>query len=167
VTDTSKLSPSDAAVALRSFPRRFREATALRRDETGERMLERPGMLGRSVIELAVDAVRTLSLLERAFEQIQVSEDPALHPAVTNRRERDFDFVAHGDVESILAELDDVAPSFAERVERTASDDWSRRGVIAGVGDGVTALDVVREAVATAADDLRDIEATVRQFRGG
>lgn len=164
--DTSSLSPSNAAVALRSFPRRFREATSLRRDEGGERLLERPGMLGRSAIELAVDAVRTLSLLDRALEQVLTSDDPPLHPAVMDRRVRDFDFVAHGGIEDILNELDDVAPAFAERVERVPAEDWKRRGVVAGAGDGVTALDIVREAVATAADDLRDVEATVRQFRG-
>jgi hypothetical protein len=165
--DTSSLSPSDAAVALRSFPRRYREATSLRRDENGERLLERPGMLGRSALQLAVDGVRTLTLLDRALEQILVSDEPVLHPAVVDPKQRDFDFAAHGDIEDVLSELDDVGPAFAERVSRVAAADWTRTGTIAGSGQRVSALDVVREAVSTGADDLRDIEATLHQFRGG
>jgi hypothetical protein len=129
-------------------------------------MLERPGMLGRSAIEYAVDALRTLSLLDRALEQILTSDEPTLHPAVMSRRDRDFDFVAHGGIEDILTELDDVAPAFADRAARVAAEDWTRTGTLAGSSDPVTALDVVREAVSTAADDLRDLEATLRQFRG-
>jgi hypothetical protein len=164
--DVTSLSPADAAVALRSLPRRFRESTALRRDESGERMLHRAGMLGRSAVELVVDAVRSLSLLDRSLEQVLVSDRPALHPAVIDKRARDFDFAAHGDIEDILAELDDVAPAFAERVERVPAESWTRVGTVAGRPEEITALDLVREAVSTAIDDLRDIEATLRQFRG-
>lgn len=164
--DTSSLSPADAAVALRSFPRRYREATALRADEHTERVLEQPGVLGRSVVDLAVDTVRSLTLLDRALEQVLVSEQPVLHPAVLDRRGRDFDFAAHGHVDDVLAELDDVAPAVAERVERVPADDWLRTGTVPGADHPVTALDVAREAVSTAVDNLHDIEATLRQLRG-
>jgi hypothetical protein len=165
--DTSSLSPADAAVALRSFPRRYREATALEPGESPERMHEQQGILARSVADLATDAVRSLSLLDRALEQTTVTDSPALHPAVFERDRRDFSFAAHGSLDDVLSELDDVAPAFAERVERVAADDWNRTATTAG-GDGTpfTALQVVQEAVSTVADDLRDIEATMRQFRG-
>jgi hypothetical protein len=165
--DTSSLSPADAAVALRSFPRRFRETTALEPGESPERMHEQPGILVRSVADLATDAVRSLALLDRALEQILLSDAPALHPAVTDRERRDFSFAGHGDLDDVLSELDDVAPAFADRIGRVPADDWNRTATVAG-GDGspVTALQVVQEAVSTAADDLRDIEATMRQFRG-
>jgi hypothetical protein len=166
VLDTSSLSPADAAVALRSFPRRYREATRLHPGETAERILERPGLTGRSVIDLAVDAVRSLTLLHRALEQVLVEDGPTLHPAVRHRRERQFDTQAHGELEGVLAELDDLAPAFATTVERTHGDDWLRVARVVGEAEPVTALQVMQEAVGTTSDDLRDIEATVRQFRG-
>lgn len=165
--DTSSLAPADAAVALRSFPRRFREATALQQGESPERLHEQTGMLGTSVADLATDAVRVLSLLDRALEQTLVSDTPALHPGVIHRDRRDFSFAGHGALEDVLSELDDVAPHLAERVERVPADDWNRPATLAGEPQApITALDIVREAVSTAADDLHDLEATMRQFRG-
>jgi hypothetical protein len=129
-------------------------------------MYERAGIIGSSVMDLAVDAVRSLALLHRALEQVLTEDQPALHPAVTLRRARDFDVAAHRDLGDVLAELDDVAPAFADRVDGIHGDDWTRIGTIAGTPEQVTALGIVQEAVSTAADDLRDIEGTMRQFRG-
>jgi hypothetical protein len=165
--DTSSLSPADAAVALRSFPRRYREATALRQGESPERIYEQPGVLTVSVADLATDAVRSLSLLDRALEQTLVSDTPALHPAVVDRDRRDFTFAGHGALEDVLSELDDVAPALADRIERVPAEAWNRPATIAGEArPPISALDIVQEAVSTVADDLRDLEATIRQFRG-
>ena len=84
-----------------------------------------------------------------------------------HRDRRDFSFAGHGALEDVLSELDDVAPHLADRVERVPADDWNRPATLAGErATPVTALDIVREAVSTAADDLHDLEATMRQFRG-
>jgi hypothetical protein len=163
--DTTSLPPNDAVVALHSFPRRYRELATMPETENSDRILERVGVIGRSALELMVDTVRSLTLLDRALEQILVSDQPVLHPAVTSRRERNFDFAGHGGVEDILAELDDVAAAMADRAARVPADDWMRTGTVAGTPQVVTAIDVLREAVSTAADNLRDADANVRQFR--
>jgi hypothetical protein len=163
--DTSALSPADAIVALRSFPRRYREATALQPGDNDRRLYHTPGLVGRSVMDLAVETVRTISLIQRALDDVLTTEKPALHTAVLTRRLRDFDTVAHGDIPDVLAELDDVAPAFADRVGRVPTDDWVRTGTPVGATP-VTALALLQEAVSTAADNLRDIEVTMRQLRG-
>jgi len=163
--DTSALSPADAVVALRSFPRRYREATALEPGDNDRRLYHTGGIVGRTVMDLAVETVRTISLIQRALEDVLTVDKPPLHTAVLTRRFRDFDTVAHGDVPDVLDELDDVAPAFAERITRVATDDWTRTGTPVGATP-VTALELVQEAVSTAADNLRDIEVTMRQLRG-
>lgn len=163
--DTSSLSPSDGAVALRSLPRRYREATALRDGDNDRRIYESPGILAVSVLDLTVNTVRSLTLLRRALEDALVSEKPTLHPATLDRDERDFDSVAHGHLSSVLDELDDVAPEFADRIEHLPSAEWARTASVPG-GTEVTALQLLQEAVSTAIDNLRDVEVTMRQLRG-
>lgn len=159
------MAPSDATVALRSLPRRFRRTTRpIAEDEELRALLERPGVAGRSVLDLVVDATRSLSMLERALERVLMEGDPVLHPAVLRRTEREFDIGRHGSLEEVLAELEDVATRFADRVTRVAADDWSRSAQLAG-GGSLRALDVVREAVATGIDDLREAESTLRELR--
>jgi hypothetical protein len=163
--DTSSLSPSDAVVALRSFPRRYREATQLEPGESERRLYETPGILTTSVLDQVVSTVRTLTLIQRALEETLVTDVPAVHAAIRDRRLRDFDTVAHGSMDDVLAELADVSPAFADRVDGVATDDWVRRATVVGNGE-VTALELVQEAVSTAADNLRDVEVTLRQLRG-
>jgi hypothetical protein len=164
--DTSSLAPGDAEAALRSFPRRYRALTQpIANDERMDAMLHRRPMAGRSVFDLLVDTTRTLSLLQRALHDIEVTDNPMLHLAVVYRPAREFDTVHHGDIEDVLAELDDVSIAFADDVKRVAADQWLRTGAVVR-GGSVTALDVVREAVSTAADNLHEAEITLRQVRG-
>ncbi len=166
--DTSRLSPADARVALLSLPRRYGEA--VRHPEPDEPdwedRLHRPGPNGRSVMELVVHTLRSLTLLARAVEEITVSDHPVLHPAITHRPSREFDVAAHGSLDDILDELSDVTGALAERVRRTATEDWLREGRVAGGGE-ITALEVIAEAVSTAVDNLREVEALVRGLRSG
>ena len=164
--DTSALSPSDAAVALRSFPRRFGAILgAEASDGIPDEVQQAPGPGGRSAAELLGDTNRTLALLERAFQQTLIETQPTLHRATMHRADRDFELGAGPTAEAGLAELSDLARRFAERVEAVPADDWARPATLVG-GDEVTALDLVSEAVSTAADNLRELR-ELAQTMGG
>lgn len=154
--DLDALGPVDGAVALRSFPRRYREAFT-GDDELREDAAAAVGTGGESPFELAVQTVRSLSLLERAIEQVETTENPILHGGVLDPAERQFDLGAHGDLGQVLDELATEAPAFADRVEGLHGDAWGRTGSLPS-GESVTALDLLREAVRTGADNLRAIE---------
>lgn len=158
------LLPADAAVALRSLPRRFRAATTPS-PASDEATSTPPEDL--AVLTLVVHTVRSLTLLDRALEQVLVTEAPVLHPAVLDRHRRTFDAGAHGSLEDVLAELDDIAPALADRVERSRPEDWHRVGRVAGHDEPVTALDLVVEAVDTAVTDLRTLQTAMRGASSG
>jgi hypothetical protein len=114
---------------------------------------------GVSPLDLLVDTVGSLSMLERALDQVLTSDDPVLHAGVLEPRHREFDAAgASHSVDDALADLAAGAPPFADKVDAVAADDWTRTGTIAGEGTPVTALEILQEAVATATDDLRAAE---------
>ena len=72
--------PADAVVALRSLERRWRGLfPGLSDDESPDALAHRPGADGRSALDLATHASRTLSLLGRALEQSLVEDGVVLH----------------------------------------------------------------------------------------
>jgi hypothetical protein len=160
----SELAPRDAAVALRSFPRRYREAFTRPGDQLDDEHAGRSGSSGQTPFDLAVNTVRTLALLERALEQIQHTDGPVLHAAVTNPAAREFDPTVHGSLDDVLDELGQVSPAFADRVDRMHGDEWNRPATITG-GRDTTALAVLQEAVRTASDNLRTIESLLAELR--
>lgn len=160
--DVSRLGPSDALAALRSFPRRFRAAVALRDDED-DSVLRRVGPDGASAAEHVDRAGRTLAVLDRALQQVLASDNPALHPGVVDESAREFT----GESPSVEAALDLVeleAGAMAETVDPVDADAWLRTGTVAG-GGTVTALDIVREAVRSVAAELADTEKAVSAAR--
>lgn len=162
--DTSTLPPTDAAVAVRSFPRRFRDALAS--DEGGgfpRALIEAPGPGGRSAAELIADTTRSLALIDRALEQTLVTDHPLLHAATMRRAERAFVLGAGDTAETLLAELSDVASRFANCIEAVPTADWTRPAGVVGSPD-VDALDLVREAVSTGADNLRELQHLITEL---
>jgi hypothetical protein len=150
------LSPSDGVVTLRSLPRRFREAFDGRERRARAEVV---GPDGVSPLDLLVDTVGSLSVLERALDQILTSDDAVLHAGVLEPRQREFDAAGGShSVDDALADLAAVAPPFADKVDAVAADDWTRTGTLAGEGTPVTALEVLQEAVATATENLRAAE---------
>jgi hypothetical protein len=164
--DTSRLSPADAAVTMRSLPRRFRAALgSIGDEEQAAEVAERIGPDGHSALDHLAAVVGTLSLLERALEQVLVDDRPTLHPATMDRQARSWEPPAERGLEPTLDELSEAAARMADRIERAGADDWSRTGEVPG-GRSVTALDLVREAVATAIDHLREAERTMAAVKG-
>jgi hypothetical protein len=167
--DLSKLAPSDAVVALRSFERRYRALLAeLSEDESPEEVARRhaPGHDGWSVLEHIVAASRAIAACGRAIEAVLTSDVPNLDPTDADPAVRPRPGSPSGTVHERLAELGLEAGQLADRAERVPADDWRRTGVVTGSsGREVTVLDLVRAAVDTAATHLRAAEkvlATVR-----
>jgi hypothetical protein len=157
--------PSDAVVALRSMGRRWRGLFAgLDEDESADALAHRPGADGRSALDHATHATRTLTLLGRALEQIVVDDDAVLHPAVTNPAERVWASSTSG-VDESIDELAHEAERLADRADGVSAGDWSRRAAVVGGGD-VGALGVLWDAVDSVVADLKAAEGTLREVRG-
>jgi hypothetical protein len=163
--DLTRLSPKEAAVALRSYPRRYRELLQpVAGDDNAEEIAHRIGPEGRSSIDIVSNVTRTFVMLGEALRQITVNPTPIVHAAVVDPTQRQWDAPPPERLEDALALLRDEATALADAVERVPVDALSRTGNAAG-GESVTALDVVRDAVRTGHDGLVDIEATLRAVR--
>jgi len=165
---TSHLSPDDAAVAVRSFPRRFRALLAqpAQDDERvdPDELARRIGPEGRSAADHLLTADGVLALVDRALEQAGHGDDPALHPAVA-----DLDGVwvddPHAPLGALLDQLAATAAACAARIDAVATDDWGRHVRVADVDATRQLLDVVRDGVDVAAGHLRAAERTIQAVR--
>lgn len=162
--DVSHLSADDAVTALRSFPRRYRAALVVPEDESVDELALRVGPDGHSAMDHLVDATSSLMLLGRALHQLVRTEEPLVHPAVVDPTQRQWEPPPGLDVASLLDLLGDEVEDLVGEVGHVGSPDWSRTGRVADGGE-VTALDVLREAVRTVADDLRGVEAAMAAAR--
>jgi hypothetical protein len=151
-----ELSPADAVVALRSFPRRFREVLALRGGET-ESALHRNGPDGRSALEHVDLAGRDLAVLGDAVARALTEDRPTLHPAVADAGARAYAVDPGVDATAALDLVSSEAGALADRVEHVDAAAWSRVVTVAGAGER-TAADILREAVQTTAAHLRAAE---------
>lgn len=170
---TDHLSPSDAAVAVRSFPRRFRGVLARPEDDAADQpdatadpdeLARRVGPGGRSAADHLLAADGVLALLDRALEQVRSDDDPVLHPAVGDLRGAWWDD-EHTPLSALLDQLEQTAGSSADRIDAIPTDDWGRQVRIADADATVGILDVVREAVDVVAGHLRSAERTITAVR--
>ncbi|MFL6206792.1 MAG: hypothetical protein ACJ739_15740 [Acidimicrobiales bacterium] len=158
-------SPADAVVALRSMGRRWRGLFAgLAEDESPDALARRPGADGRSALDHAAHATSTLTILDRALEQIVVDDDAVLDSAVADTSRRVGSATGAG-VDAAIDELAARAEQLAARADRVASGDWGRRAAVAGDGE-VDAITVLWDAVDAAVGDLRAAETTLGEVRG-
>jgi len=169
--DLSRMAPSDGSVALRSLTRRFasvlRPPIAEDRPAAHDDLVQRIGPDGHSAVDHALHVVRSLTLIDRAIEQVMISDDPILHPAVTDDHARWVE--DHGpppEPDDVLADLAAASERLAARVDRVPATEWWRPGRVARDGGTVSAHDLLREAVGTAVTHLRDAERTVAALRG-
>jgi hypothetical protein len=163
--DLSRLAPSDAVAAMRSYPRRYLNVLQPIKDDNVVELAHRIGPDGRSSIQILSDVTRTLVVLGEALHQITVNPTPVLHAAVVDPAERQWDTPPPEDLDDALAFFADEAGNLAEAVGHVPADAWTRSGTVAGDGS-VSAIDVVREAVRVGRAGLSDIEKTLAAVRG-
>ena len=145
---SSTVSPIDAAVALRSFPRRYREriAAIARLTDDGGDLLDR----GVRHVTRAADALRAY---EKHLRKILQTDRPVLDDASSapeTHREETLDPSA------ALRRLEAAADDLADDVDEVPPGDWVRTGVLNG--EPVTALDLVRAALHEGVHHLRAID---------
>jgi hypothetical protein len=149
--DLSHLAPGDAVAALRSYPRRFRELFAS----------VDPADLPQAAIEHADHVARSVALLGEALRQVLVQDEPTLLAAVADDSAREWAFDGSSAVDDVLAFLAMECNAMADAIANVPSTAWTRAGTVAGSGQKLTALDIVREAVRTGSDHLRAAERAI------
>lgn len=161
--DLSRLGAIDLAAALRSFPRRYREAidrAARTQQVPAEEVVCRPGPDGTTGTEHLLDAVSTLTLVEQALTQVLRTDDPALHPGVIDPTQRQWAPPSGLSLATLLEMLDDQCDDLADAVDAVPTTDWNRRAHVAD-GPPVIAIDLAREAVRVGAANLRALSTSL------
>jgi len=165
--DLSRLSPSDAEVALRSYPRRYRaELQPVAGDDRADELAARIGPHGESALDVVSDVTRTFGLLGAELHRTLTLDRPVLHPAVADASLRHWDTAAPEHVDEALVLLDHEVDALVEVARSvTDADEWTRRGSVAG-GGSRSALDLLKEAVAVGAAGLDRVRAILTAVRG-
>ena len=158
MTADRHLSPADAAVALHSFPRRFRAVLARPGDEERvdpDEIGRRIGPEGTSAVEHLLAADGVLALIDRALEQARRGDAAALHPAFADLASARWDD-DHTPVPALLDQFEATATRTASRVESIDAETWATPVRIADNEDpGPELLSVLQDAVGVVADHLR------------
>ncbi|MGE3618889.1 MAG: hypothetical protein AB7L84_00380 [Acidimicrobiia bacterium] len=161
------LGPSDAVVALRSLPRRYRAAlAAVQAQDDPDEIALRRGADGWTAIGHVVAASRAVGGAARALEEVLRSDEPVVERAVVDANRRVEDPAPGGTIEERVSELGWESDALAETADRVSARDWARAAKVPDRADPVTALDVLRAAVEAGIDHLRAMEATLVEVRG-
>jgi hypothetical protein len=164
--DLSRLSAGDAAVALRSFGRRYHaELLPVGDDDRIDEIAARLGPNGESALDVVSDVIRTLGLLGSEIHRTLTLDEPLLHPAVADASARHWDVPAPESVDDALTLLDHELDALLEAMGAAEStDDWTRTANVAGGGTR-SALDLLKEAVAVGAGGLDRVRAVLASVR--
>ena len=163
--DYDTLQPPDMVVAVRSFPRRFRELLQPRDDEEKHDTLirRRPEPETWSALEYTAHVADRLDHLGPVIRQVTREDNPAI-PGFDNDERAVSQ--AYNDLErtEVLGWLDLACGELASVLEGVNADDWTRTGRLdAGERDALT---VARNGVHEGAHHLRDVQRVLNQVRG-
>jgi len=163
--DPTSISPPDAVVALRSLPRRYREAAGLAGDQpdqggdgTGDDGAGPGHREGEAadrralVLAQAAQATAAIAALGEDLRRVLISDDPALTTTddTATSGEGDSD---GADPDTVLARLKQVTDRVAGLVEDQPATAWKREGHRAG--GPRSALALLGEAVHAGVHHLR------------
>lgn len=150
--DYDTVSPEDGAVAVRSFPRRYREAMAGIDDDL---LRKRPAPEVWSALEYTSHVAQLFGPMAEAQRRIRLED----HPVIEWSRSADPEVT---DAADLLAHLASGADAMATEIEATHGDDWTREGTLPW-GDR-DALTMMRNAVHEGSHHLRDITRGLEQL---
>ncbi len=163
----SELSPSDAEVAVRSFPRRFRAILARPDDDRGDaqpadpdELARRVGPDGSSAADHLLAADGVLALMDRALEQVVDHPDPVLHPGVAELDDVAFDD-PHRPIGALLDQFETTATGCADRIDRVPTEHWARQARVAGRDATIGVLELLQQGVDVVAGHLRAAQRTI------
>lgn len=165
--DLSKLTPADAAIALRGFERRYRGLFAGLGDEESPDDVARRQVNGWSAIDHVVAAARAIAAADRALGAVLTSREARVAPEDVGAAPRPHPGSPTGTLHERLAELGFEAVALADRIEGAGADDWRRTVATTDPsGREVSALDIVRAAVDAAVGHLNGAQAVLSTVVG-
>ena len=162
--DYDTVSPPDAKVAIRSFPRRYRTALAAAfEDESDEGLVRRrPDETTWSALEYTVHVADLFELFATIIRRMYDETTPTLDfwdPDARAASER----YSEADPAATLDRLDAAATKLATELERVDADGWSRTATFPfGERD---LLMMTRNAVHEGSHHLRDVERVLDRAR--
>lgn len=163
--DYGAISPADAKVAIRSYPRRFRSALAASMEDQAEEGLirRRPDSKTWSALEYTAHVADRYDLLSEVVGRMFEEESPAItwwdsdERALAERYEKQ-------DPQAALNHLERASTALAAAVDRVDSDSWARTASFPfGDRDLRTMVGI---AVHEGSHHLRDVERVLGLARG-
>ncbi len=143
-------------VAIRSFPRRYRELLVRpAHTDRPEVVTGRPPGGEWSALEHTSHAAAVIDAVSDALQAVEVHDSPEV--SLEGRRPWT------GSVEEILVGLGLSCERLADAADEVSGASWTRRGRVAD-GAEVTALDLLRHAVHVGAHHLREAQHVVEQL---
>lgn len=163
--DPPTVSPSDAALAPRSFPRRWR-ALLVRPDEDDPRIVHRTAGDGEpSAVDHAAAAAAGMAASAGALDRVRVHDEPGVDLGPLPGRGQPVAGAGAGlTMEDVLERVADSAGALVASVESVHGDGWARTGVLPG-GGTVHGLDIARAGVHAGAHHLRAAERVLARVR--
>jgi hypothetical protein len=151
------VTPADAAVALRSYPRRYRALLVRPDDEDGAEVIRRPGPDGWSALDHAAHVAMSLDDAAEGLRVVAVEDEPAV--LLTPERPPHTE----ASVDVVLERLAAAADLAAAAVDRIKGKDWERVALVLPEGTPMAALDLARYAVHEGVHHLKAAEQAVSQ----
>ena len=163
--DYDTISPQDAIVAARSFPRRYRAllASAGSVDKPDAVFRRRPDPATWSALEYTAHVADRLDHLGPAIRRITFEDRPSipLFDNVERAAEQHYNEIDRAEV---LGWLELACADLAAILEGVPTGDWTRTGVVGGVErDAIT---VACDAVHEGSHHLRDVQRVLNAVRG-
>ena len=149
---------SDAAVALRSLPRRFREIVAgPEGDEAWERLVRMLDASDRSALGYVVRTTAEVTALGTAIAALQMTARPSVSLSTIEQARTDVPQAST--VAELTAQLEQAAGRAADAIHGRQPDDFDRNCVADGAE--LSARDLVNHVVAFAVANLRHAQAAL------
>lgn len=163
--DVDTVSPQDAVVAVRSFPRRYRALLPVPGSADGPDAVfrRRPDATTWSALEYTAHVADRLDHLGPAIRRIIYEDHPSI-PAFDNDRRAAEQAYNDLDRTEIVGWLDLACDELASVVDDVRADDWTRTGVVGD--DERDALALARDGVHEGSHHLRDVQRVLAAVRG-
>ena len=163
--DYDTISPSDAKVAIRSFPRRYRSAVAgALEDDADEGLIRRrPDASTWSALEYTVHVADLYEAFAPAFRQMYEQDAPTITGMWDVDERAAAERYGEHDPRATLDRLDAAATALVDVLDRVDADSWSRTATFPwGERDLLT---MTRNAVHEGSHHLRDVDRVLEAAR--
>lgn len=160
--DPATVSPSDAVVALRTFPRRWRAALALPDDQPDDILRRRPQPDVWSALEYAAHTRDVVAVNGWAMAKALTEDHPALEWPDGGGEEIVSSYATLDPI-AVLDELAANCERVADRADRTDAGDWRRPATLRGARDeDVDALWFLHHSVHEGSHHLKDAQRSLQ-----